>query len=98
MVSCINYKRVDGGVISPSEIGTLLQVNAPKADWSADSEKDSTGLVWWDGQVSRDPFARPFVVSRMQSLVPNGSLITARRRIFIAKIKVSVAKAEHATS
>jgi hypothetical protein len=57
MVSCINYKRVDGGVISLSEVGTLLQVNAPKADWSVDAEKDSTGLVWWYGQVSRDPFA-----------------------------------------
>lgn len=56
-VTCINYKRVDGNVISPNEIGTLLQVNAPKADWSADSEKDSSGLVWWYGQVSRDPFA-----------------------------------------
>lgn len=56
-VSCIHYKRVDGGAISLSEIGTLLQVNAPKADWSVDSEKDSTGLVWWYGQVSRDPFA-----------------------------------------
>ena len=57
MVSCIQYKRVDGGVISPSDIGTLLQVNAPKADWSVDSEKDSTGSVWWYGQVRRDPFA-----------------------------------------
>jgi hypothetical protein len=57
MVSRVNYKRVDGGVISLSEIGTLLQVNAPKADWSVDSEKDSTGSVWWYGQVSRDPFA-----------------------------------------
>jgi hypothetical protein len=57
MVSCINYKRVDGGVISLSDVGTLLQVNAPKADWSVDSEKDSTGSVWWYGQVNRDPFA-----------------------------------------
>ena len=57
MVPHINYKRIDGGVISPSDIGTLLQVNAPKADWSVDSEKDSTGSVWWYGQVSRDPFA-----------------------------------------
>jgi hypothetical protein len=57
MVSRVNYKRVDGGVISLSEIGTLLQVNAPKADWSVDSEKDSTGVVWWYGQVHRDPFA-----------------------------------------
>jgi hypothetical protein len=57
MVSSIDYKKVDGGIISPSEIGTLLQVNAPKADWSADSEKDSAGLFWWYGQVSRDPFA-----------------------------------------
>jgi hypothetical protein len=57
MVTRINYKRLDGGVISPNDIGTLLQVNAPKADWSADSEKDNTGLVWWYGQVSRDPFA-----------------------------------------
>jgi hypothetical protein len=57
MVSCINYKRVDGSVISLSDIGTLLQVNAPKADWSVDSEKDSTGSVWWYRQVSRDPFA-----------------------------------------
>jgi hypothetical protein len=56
-VSCIRYQRVDGGVISPSEIGTLLQVNAPKADWSAESEKDSAGLYWWYGRVSRDPFA-----------------------------------------
>jgi hypothetical protein len=57
MVSCITYKRVDDGVISLSEVGTLLQVNAPKADWSVDAEKDSTGLVWWYGQVRRDPFA-----------------------------------------
>jgi hypothetical protein len=57
MVSCINYKRIDGGVISLSDVGTLLQVNAPKADWSVDSEKDSTGSLWWYGQVSRDPFA-----------------------------------------
>jgi hypothetical protein len=57
MVSCINYKRIDGGVISLSDVGTLLQVNAPKADWSVDSEKDSTGSVWWYGQVNRDPFA-----------------------------------------
>jgi hypothetical protein len=57
MVSCINYKRIDGGVILPNDIGTLLQANAPKADWSVDSEKDSTGLVWWYGKVSRDPFA-----------------------------------------
>jgi hypothetical protein len=57
MVSCIEYKKVNGGAISPNEIGTLLQVNAPKADWSADPEKDSTGLAWWYGQVSRDPFA-----------------------------------------
>ena len=57
MVSCINYKKLDGDVISLSDIGTLLQVNAPKADWSVDSEKDSTGSVWWYGQVSRDPFA-----------------------------------------
>jgi hypothetical protein len=56
-VSCINYKRVDGGVISQSAIGTLLQANAPKGDWSVDPEKDSTGLVWWYGQVKRDPFA-----------------------------------------
>lgn len=56
-VSCIRYKRVDGGVISPREIGTLLQVNAPKADWSVEAEKDSAGLYWWYGQVSRDPFA-----------------------------------------
>jgi hypothetical protein len=56
-VSCISYKRVDGGVISQSEIGTLLQANAPKADWSVDAEKDSTGRVWWYGQVKRDPFA-----------------------------------------
>ena len=48
---------MDGSIISPNEIGTLLQVNAPKADWSADSEKDSTGLAWWYGQLSRDPFA-----------------------------------------
>jgi hypothetical protein len=34
-----------------------LQANAPKADWSVDPEKDSTGLVWWYGKVSRDPFA-----------------------------------------
>jgi len=57
LVSCIHYKKVDGGIISTNEIGTLLQVNAPKADWSANSEKDSTGLVWWYGQLSRDPFA-----------------------------------------
>ena len=57
MVSCINYKRVDGGVILPNDIGTLLQVNAPKADWSVDPEKDSTGIFWWYGKVSRDPFA-----------------------------------------
>ena len=57
MVSRIQYERVDGGVISLNEIGTLLQVNAPKADWSVNSEKDSTGAVWWYGQVSRDPFA-----------------------------------------
>jgi hypothetical protein len=57
MVSCITYKKVDGGVVSPSEIGTLLQVNAPKADWSVDPEKDSTGILWWYGKVSRDPFA-----------------------------------------
>jgi hypothetical protein len=57
MVSCINYKKVDGSVISQSEIGTLLQVNAPRADWSVDAEKDSAGLAWWYGQVSRDPFA-----------------------------------------
>ena len=52
-----NYKRVDGGVILPNDIGTLLQVNAPKADWSVDPEKDSTGIFWWYGKVSRDPFA-----------------------------------------
>jgi hypothetical protein len=57
MVSRINYQRVDGGVISQNEIGTLLQANAPKADWSVDAEKDSTGLAWWYGQVKRDPFA-----------------------------------------
>lgn len=57
LVSCINYQRVDRGAISASEIGTLLQVNAPKADWSTDSEKDASGLSWWFGQVSRDPFA-----------------------------------------
>lgn len=57
MVSRIQYERVDGGVISLNEIGTLLQVNAPKADWSVNSEKDSSGAVWWYGQVSRDPFA-----------------------------------------
>ena len=57
MVSSINYKRIDGGVISLSDIGTLLQVNAPKADWSENSEKDNIGSVWWYGQVSRDPFA-----------------------------------------
>jgi hypothetical protein len=56
-VSCIRYQRVDGVAISPIEIGTLLQVNAPKADWSAESEKDNAGLYWWFGQVSRDPFA-----------------------------------------
>jgi hypothetical protein len=48
---------VDGGVISLNKIGTLLQVNAPKADWSVDSEKDSTGVAWWYGRLSRDPFA-----------------------------------------
>jgi hypothetical protein len=48
---------VDGGIISTNEIGTLLQANAPKADWSVDPEKDSTGLIWWYGQLSRDPFA-----------------------------------------
>ena len=57
MVSRINYRRVDAGVISLSAIHTLLQVNAPKADWSSDPEKDSTGLFWWYGQVNRDPFA-----------------------------------------
>jgi hypothetical protein len=57
MVSCINYKRINGGVILGNDIGTLLQANAPKADWSVDPEKDSTGLVWWYGKVSRDPFA-----------------------------------------
>jgi|HubBroStandDraft_3_1064219.scaffolds.fasta_scaffold45521_2 hypothetical protein len=57
LVTCIHYKRADGGVISTNDIGTLLQANAPKADWSAESEKDSTGLVWWYGQLSRDPFA-----------------------------------------
>jgi hypothetical protein len=57
MVSCINYKKIDGGVISLAEIGTLLQVNAPKADWTVDSEKDNTGIAWWYGQVNRDPFA-----------------------------------------
>jgi hypothetical protein len=57
LVSRINYKRVDGGVISQDEIGTLLQANAPKADWSVDAEKDSTGQAWWYGQVKRDPFA-----------------------------------------
>ena len=57
MVSSITYKKVDGGVVSPSEIGTLLQVNAPKADWSIDPEKDSAGIFWWYGKVSRDPFA-----------------------------------------
>src|SRR5580658_1119701 len=38
LVSRIQYNRVDGGIISLTEIGTLLQVNAPKADWSVDSE------------------------------------------------------------
>jgi hypothetical protein len=57
MASSINYKRIDGGVISQAEIGTLLQANAPKADWSVDSEKDSAGLTWWFGRVNRDPFA-----------------------------------------
>ena len=32
-------------------------MNAPKADWSVDPEKDNTGIVWWYGKVSRDPFA-----------------------------------------
>jgi hypothetical protein len=57
MVSSITYKKVNGGVVSPSEIGTLLQVNAPKADWSIDPERDSTGIFWGYGKVSRDPFA-----------------------------------------
>ena len=57
MVTCITYKRVDGGVISLNKIGTLLQVNAPKADWSVDSETDSAGVAWWYGRLSRDPFA-----------------------------------------
>ncbi len=57
IASSINYKRIDGGVISQAEIGTLLQTNAPKADWSVDSEKDNAGLTWWFGQVNRDPFA-----------------------------------------
>ena len=38
-------------------IVTLLQANAPEADWSVEAEKDSTGRVWWYGQVKRDPFA-----------------------------------------
>jgi hypothetical protein len=25
--------------------------------WSLNSEKDVAGLLWWYGQVSRDPFA-----------------------------------------
>jgi hypothetical protein len=45
-VSRIQYNRVDGGVISLSEIGTLLQIHTPKADWSVEAEKDSTGVVW----------------------------------------------------
>jgi hypothetical protein len=57
MVSGINYKRIDGGIISLNDIDTLLKVNAPKADWSENPEKDTIGSVWWYGQVSRDPFA-----------------------------------------
>ncbi len=56
-VTSIKYRKVDGSMISSNEIGTLLQVNAPKADWSGEAEKDSTGLLWWYGQMSRDPFA-----------------------------------------
>jgi hypothetical protein len=57
MVTRIIYKRADDGFISLNAIGTLLHANAPKADWSADPEKDSTGSLWWYGQVTRDPFA-----------------------------------------
>jgi hypothetical protein len=57
IVSSITYKKMDGSLISPNEIGTLLQVNAPKADWSVEPEKDNTGIAWWYGQVNRDPFA-----------------------------------------
>jgi hypothetical protein len=57
LVSCISYKRTDGSAISLSEIGALLQADAPKADWSVEPEKDNTGIAWWYGQLSRDPFA-----------------------------------------
>ncbi|MBV8377598.1 MAG: hypothetical protein JO279_11415 [Verrucomicrobia bacterium] len=57
MVSRIDYKRVDGDFIAPNAIDTLLQANAPNADWSVESETDSTGTAWWFGQIKRDPFA-----------------------------------------